>query len=139
MAKLSPDEYAERLNLQFPEGGRHCNDFEIAAHQYPDLNIYLNEAGGTLFSSASVNQMVDKVDFCFDGKLILALPYLENTVYGLRIYADPPFVMVGWNNSKGFGVEPYTELFEDLNKEAISTEVVSVIKNYLAARRPVYW
>jgi hypothetical protein len=64
--------------------------------------------------------------------------YLEDT-QGVRVYDDPPVIIVGVSNPKGFGIVPAPGLEEQLVAFGWERGQLLAVRNYLLSRAAVDW
>lgn len=121
-----------------PGKDREATDICIAVNRYPSL---VGKWLGTelLMGSSELNEFVTDVRFEWtqDGRLT-ALPFTEDLK--IRLYSNPFVFFIGYQNSKGFGIVPYSDWRAHLVQYNIPRSVITKVQNYLDNRKPAsYW
>jgi hypothetical protein len=107
---------------------------------FPDLRLFRDHWGRTLYCSKEVNGEVHEIEIepcslCDHAVKVFAYGVIDPK--GTRIYADPPYLIVGRQNQKGFGVVPVPDWEQRYEAEGFDRLVIREVRDYLAGNPPI--
>lgn len=107
---------------------------------FPDLKLHRDHWGRTLYCSKEVNSDVPMIDIetcsiCDDAVKIFM--YGEIDVKGTRIYSDPPYIVVGRMNQKGFGIVADPDWEKGFEAAGLGRFVIREVGDYLRGNPPI--
>jgi allantoicase len=115
--------------------GAASKTYTAAAEAYFDHADLRAHADGrhVRLTAASVNPYVDQMDID-RGQDLYVYPFIRDK--GAVIHSDPHFFYIGSRNNTGFGVNPAQGWEEEMKNNAISSDVVKKVKDFLNANVP---
>ena len=114
-------------------------ELEALTTAYKDRHylIALQLSNGKIFPCArKLNSECDEVDFETWDEAVMALPHIIDEK-GLKLYGDPPALLIAGANPKGFGLVPYKDWDFWIERQGYNLTVMRKIKNYLKAHPPI--
>jgi hypothetical protein len=108
---------------------------------FPDLRIFRDCWGVTKLCSAEANDQVDVVEFDSCSKCqtkpVKAWSYVAINSAGRRLYSDPPYSVVAYQNQNGFGHLPVQGVEDRLKDLGLDRYVIGAVREHQFAHPPI--
>lgn len=104
-----------------------------AMNKYKTLELQTVDGIDKLFANEA-NFFVTNADFSYDDNLTVNMFLFCGNV---KVYADPPSMVIGSSNQNGFGYIPKNEWDDKLKELKINPDVIRIIKWKLLEKTPV--
>lgn len=107
--------------------------------RFPNLKIFRDHYGTMKYCSDWANPRADllELDSCHtcEGKPLKAWPHLM--VEDIKLYADPPYVVIADQNQAGFGEVPRADWQESFLDLKIDKDLIRKVGGHLRAHPPI--
>ena len=107
---------------------------------FPDLRLYKSHFGQILFCSKEVNEIIPLMDIepcSICDHAVKVFLYGEVDMKGTRVYSDPPYVVVGQQNQRGFGIVPIDGWKQRFLDAGFDRLVIREVEDYLVGNPPI--
>lgn len=132
---LDIDTYLDNLAENNPASSDISN-IRIIQYIYPEVKAFLH-LGNVYLCSPEFNLFADKVELTYDEDFLCASVYtLEK---GVRVYADPPVIIIGERVKQGFGDLPDADWQRRAEELGWGKELIKEIADHFDRHPPVLW